>query len=409
MAHAWWHKDKDDKEPSITFDDVVDWWGHWESYKNGKSDEKAAAAWNAYNRQVDLFALEGLQGQLDRREATLANAITTATEKAALYREQQVTASERASLARESSRTRGENMRTQADLDYEESMAVLAQQVGRQQRDVGRRRRAVAIRQGTLGVRLSREERDAAVESGLLTPDEARGIEVYGGMRRAAELRGAHGKAVRGEMLTEWEQLNAEEYMVGRTAAVQRAEIREEAVFARGAAEAGEAARVGFGSFASTERARIDRLRRRRLEGVDLSTAAQQARIGGRRRQALGTHVDLSSQLQNLDEDLAELAWVREARTASVGQRRTSQQDAADTVIAEGAAQAAEHAATAAGLGLRARQEDRRIEQLDAEELDRQKAAEVVEWQLESLPALPEGSSRSGISLWFNIAAEVVD
>ena len=461
--------------------------GAIDRWKRDKSEKKRDEAWNRYNRQVDIHALDALKVSLTHEMDTIDGLILTSSERRQLLNQRAVTSRGRADYIFRSFTDRTQEAYLRNWMVKNVAMA----RIGASQRTVDREQTAIASARGVLsaerrrlsqvtGIRL--RELDATMnqilaEQAAFDVNLVRRLEVNQLQSESVALEGDMLRATTDARLAAMEskeaQIERDIDNLGVAAGLAKAEIDEGAALASGAAKAGAAARTGVGSFTRTEATRIERERRRASLRLEMDTASRAAgltaaydaltadragvrgqlqtglsRLGIRGAQTAAERVGLIGErgVQRARTTARQLAVTGQQVAAREGQRvgeaqfraqeadltgRERQAAAQRTLIgaerrqveseyttgraeaerirSEGRLSHADALAEAAGLGVQAREEQRRGEKLVRERADVQTAKQTADWQRERIDDLPlEGQSRSAVGLVLQVAAELI-
>ena len=270
MSHRPGHK-------GVSLSDLLKVGSYINRYKRDKSSSKAEEAWNRYNRQVDIYALDGLRAQLRRRDALLAREITTAGRAQALLTRRAALTTTSGSLRRTMELERMAEADSAALWKAYEARAALGVEEKRADlfgRQIAAATDELAAEELTLGrthsatMAVLRQEATALmVERGVFTEEQAAKLRVLTRMSETLNLEEAQQNLSHAAKLEALGQrignLDLHARIVGEDEAVRQQELREDEARAQGAVQAATAARHGGGSFTATEQARIALARQR--------------------------------------------------------------------------------------------------------------------------------------------------
>lgn len=447
--------------------DIFDIWRGIEDYNTHKDQERFNQVWNEYNRQVDMHALTGLQLSQGYQIETLNEQRTTLGERAALTRERANTTQRRGEFIGRASQERSFDARRTNWRQWELSRA----QIGTRSLELDAMGSQIEHGRNILGAQwkalyenadAERREIDARdwqilVERGVFDQNTAQKFNVLRKMRENSRLQ----IEVLGGNLRDQEQLFSQKFsqlqtqaaLLGITAALQQADINENAAHQTAMAQLGQAVRSAVGSRTGTEAARIERGRSRALTlhgaqtreaaaGISARFATLSAERSGVRRGALVERSNLATREAQLQaQHTGLLGAVRsygaqeQVQEAGINRARVSLRNRVDVAQAQFVGRGAELAHQEGIVGsqrnelgaqqrlsdaqfLQTRNEARRSEeegqirqaeaqgeyaqqQQEARELDRQDLAVgreveqvkygqlVTDWQLDKLPDLP--------------------
>ena len=310
--------------------DIFGVFGKIQAYNDAKTDDKATAAWNAWDRQTDMYALNGLMKQLERRRETLQLTGQVSADQHALLTENIETLRNRANINRRHGLQEAGDFRWRNQRDYEMAKAELGVrareldlvggQIASERQLIVRERMALERNTGARGTLLDAQIAQALVERGLFTEQQSSQLRVYDSMNRVLDAEEAELLLTQPEREREIAKrlaaIDSNIQLVGMEEAFAIAQAFEDAALAAGEVAAGQAARGHAGSFGETEGARIGR---QRLRARTLATA--QANVQRRGLEARGAEAtrDLLLGRRQTGAALARL----EHRRVEVGEGRT--------------------------------------------------------------------------------------
>ena len=247
------------------------------SWKRDRTDDKATAAWNAYDRQVDMFSLDALITHTESRIGVLTETAQLSANREALLGQQVTILGNRAVINRHHAMEEAHDHRWRSQRQFEVTQNALAQrsreldlmgaQIAAGRRLIVAERIALEKNTGARGRVLDAEISQALLERQLFSENQASQVRLYDSMGRVldaeeTELRMSQPERER-EIAARLAAIEANARLVGTTEAFALAQANEDAVLDAGEAAASQASRGLVGSFGQTEGIRIARERAR--------------------------------------------------------------------------------------------------------------------------------------------------
>ena len=406
--------------------------GHRESNKQTSADDKFNDAWNRYDRQVDLLALDKLIDQQRRQRALLLD-------RQALEGERQQRLYEGAVI----DESRSERLGAAAGLErlYGLAEADAAWDAAKRERDELMDRLGVEVKQldykesqlqqadsalwgdlnrletlyGYKPVQIAKLRDEFMVGAGLMTPREAARRE---NARRVKPQVAGDGRT----MAQRLGLLGVMDRQIRIERAVGTGRLAEQAAMAKGSLGSQQAARGVSGSWAITERARIGREHSRQRAELESQSDVAEAELRERKARADIEVGALAGRARGIGAQYGVLGAERTKATGTRGRIGEAVADAEEAARRERGRAEIRYAAgiedaEKAALGAREQRTEAKSRALAAKEAasqhrDLMLAGKIAEWQKKTIPTLPTSGgsrSRSSVGLMLQIGAVLAD